>query len=53
MDRYGQMSLKSLFLWMKELGVSQAEFAARMRGPRPSVSKTPYGEIDITFLDEA
>ena len=47
------MSLKSLLLRIKELGVSQTELAAWMKASRPSVSKTPYGKVDITFFDKA
>lgn len=48
-NRYGQMFLKSMFLRMKERGVSQTELAARMKASRPSVSKVLHGEVNITF----
>ena len=48
-NRYGQMFLKSMFLRMKERGVSQTELAVRMKASRPSVSKVLHGEVNISF----
>ncbi len=45
----GQTFLKCLLLRMKELGVSQAELAVRMKTSRPYVCKALHGEINITF----
>lgn len=47
------MFLKSLLLRMKELGVSQAELAVRMKTSRPYVCKALHGEINITFAAAA
>lgn len=52
-NRYGQMFLKSMFLRMKELGVSQTECVARMKTSRPAVSKALHGGVSAVRFAKA
>ena len=52
-DKIGSSFLLRILLRMKELGVSQAELAKRMKVSRPYITKMLHKDVNITFRTAA